>query len=250
MFVPVIIIGIIFLFIGVFIVVINFNRAQRRKLEALASNLGLELRQGSWAEQPKLVGKYQDRPVEIKNIYHSTGKSGYFTYRATLTSKSAMKRVNGINISHQGGSPGLFTKIGRAFTPSTITLDNPEFDTKVILKAYDGIVAREFIDVELQQDVLNMGRGTTAIKDGTIFFEAYGQAQDKPDQVAEALRYLYKIEEKLLRLSPELSMASADPAYTGSYDNDKPRPRLDADISAKDVEMEFLDNGKKYYTGD
>jgi hypothetical protein len=142
MFVPVIIIGIIFLFIGVFIVVINFNRAQRRKLEALASNLGLELRQGSWAEQPKLVGKYQDRPVEIKNIYHSTGKSGYFTYRATLTSKSAMKLVNGINISHQGGSPGLFTKIGRAFTPSTITLDNPEFDTKVILKAYDGIVAR------------------------------------------------------------------------------------------------------------
>jgi hypothetical protein len=247
---PIIVIGIFVLLIGVVVVVISYNRKQREKLESLANSLNLELCQGSWAEQAKLVGKYRDRSLLIKNIYHSTGKSGYFTYRVTLESKSPMRRYSGINMSHQGGSPALFTKIGRVFTSGSILFDNPEFDSKVITKAPDEVEAKQLIDIEVQQEILNMGRGTTAIKDGTIYFEAYGQAQDKPAKVRESLLHLYKLEEKLLRLSPQESSSFDDRAYAGSYDEERPLPDPGDTVSAEDVEMEFLDDGKGYYTGD
>jgi len=135
-----------------------------------------------------------------------------------------------------------------------MTFDHEEFDSKVIVKATDEMEARQIIDMEVQQDVLNIGRGTTAIKDGTVYFEAYGTIQQHERRIPEILRYLAKMEEKLLRIKPPY--AKTDPEYAGSYSSKSSSfPEVSTNpqsTSAPDTspEMTFWDEDDSYYKGE
>lgn len=210
-----IIIGVGIIIAGIAVLLIRYSKQQREKLLRIAGDLGMVvIDKGRW-RQSELTGMHRDRELRMKNIYHSTGKSGYYTFRVTMRSESLAAFSSPITISHLGRMPGLLTRIGRAFTSRTITFDHEEFDSKVIVKATDEMEASQIVDIEVQQDVLNIGRGTTAVTDGTIYFEAYGTIQQHEQRIPEILRYLHKMEEKLLRIKP--AYAGTDPEYSGSY---------------------------------
>ena len=213
--IPWIIIGVFIFVIGIAVVAIKYSKQQREKLVRIADNLGMKFNDKGWWQQPELTGMYRERELRMKNIYHSTGRSGYYTCRVTMRSESLAAFSSPITISHLGRMPGLFTRIGRAFTSRTMTFDHEEFDSKVIVKATDEMEARQIIDMEVQQDVLNIGRGTTAVKDGTVYFETYGTIQQHEQRIPDILRYLHKMEEKLLRIKP--AYAETDSEYLGSY---------------------------------
>ena len=245
-----IIIGIAAIIAGIGVAVIKYSKQQREKLIRIADNLGMQIiDKGMW-HRPELVGVYRDRELRMKNIYHSTGKSGYYTYRVTIRLEGLDAFSSPINISNLGRMPGLFTSIGRAFTSRTITFDHEEFDSKVIVKAPDEMEARQIIDMEVQQDVLNIGRGTTAVKDGTVYFEAYGTIQQHERRIPEILTYLFKMEEKLLRIKSPF--AKTDPEYAGSYSN-KSSPFPDVSTNPQSTstpEMTFWDEDDSYYKGE
>ena len=230
-----------------------YNISQRKQFEEFTERIGFRITDRGWTKQPLLTGTYNDKDIQIEDIYHSTGKSGYFTHRITMQSDSPAALGPAISMSHQGGLPKFLLKIGRAFTASSILFDNVEFDSKVITKTADEMAARTIIDAEVQQAVLNLGKGATNIKDGTVYFEAMGTARQHESMMQDIQLYLFRLEEKLLRIKP--ADKGKDPEYSGSYEDsygDGPvvtattSPGSESDSSA---EMTFMDDDK-YYTGD
>jgi len=223
-----------------------YNISQRKQFEEFAGRLGLRITDRGWTQQPLLSGTYREKEIQIEDIYHSTGKSGYFTHRITMQSDSPAALGPAISMSYQRGLPKLFAKIGRAFTSNSILFDNEEFDSKVITKAPDEMAARSIIDMEVQQAVLNLGKGSTNIKDGTVYFEAMGTARQNESMIQDILLLLYRLDEKLLRIKP--AHKSKDPEYSGSYEGTGNEVSTSA-ANDSSAEMTFMDEDK-YYTGD
>ena len=185
--------------VGIYLVV-GYSRRRKEKYRTFAENLGLEVVKGRWTEQPKLLGAYAGKNVQIQDIVHSTGKSVYFTHVVTLESAySSPERVS-INLSRHGAITNFFLNIGKIFGYRTVAFDNAELDSAVIVRASNHDFARALLDAELEQDIYDVRKGTVNIKGNLIAFEEYGQAQDNENRIRQVLAFLDKLERKLARL--------------------------------------------------
>jgi hypothetical protein len=204
-----IILGVAVVMVGVFAAV-KYSRRTNSQFNELAETFNLEVVKGKWYEQPLLRGKHAGRGISIRNIYHSTGQSGYFTYRISYDAASKSPSKVDINISKYGGVSKFFLNIARLFGYRTVPFDNYEFEHIAIVTSKDDEYARRLIDLELQQDIENIARGRITLKGSEFTYEALGMAQDNEERIQGALGLLNKFDSKLARLEGSKEYYTAD----------------------------------------
>jgi hypothetical protein len=196
-------------------IVVSVLKQQHHKLLGFAEGMGLEVVKGRFWEQPTLHGTYGDRSIQIKNIYHSTGKSGYYTYKIFYESLAFCHETVEVRIGRYGSISRFFINIAKAFGYKVVSFDDSEFNSSAIVRSSNDDFALSLVDFGLQQDIQNIGKGKIIIKGYDITYEAYGQAQDNEERVHEILPFLNKVERKLERL---------DTDYSDTYEEDGLNP--------------------------
>ncbi len=177
--------------------VVRVSKRQEERLDSLATGLGMEVAKGRWWEQPTLHGEYGGKRIAIKNIYHSTGKSGYYTYKVSYLTNATSPANVFVNISRFGPVSWFFINIARAFGMKVVDFDDSEFKSSAVVKSKDEPFALSLIDMEIQQGIKNLRKGSIDIKGNEIIYEAFGMVQDNEEHVHNVLRFMEQLGRKL-----------------------------------------------------
>lgn len=182
--------------------IIRYTRGREEKLGSLADGLGMEIVKGRWWDQSTLYGTYGDKDLVIRNIYHSTGKSGYYTYKVNYILDAVSPEKVTVNISRLGPGSWFFINLARGFGMKVVDFDDSEFKSAAMVRSRNEDFARRLIDYEIQQDIKNLAKGKITVKGSEVIYEDYGMAQDNEERIHAVLPILGKIDRKLEKMVP------------------------------------------------
>jgi hypothetical protein len=177
----------LFLFVGVFALVIGLARRQQRRgranLAKLAQELGLPapiVPQGFWAalKAIELGGNHRGRLLRIYNYTTGSGKNRTTWCALALSVSNPSKLTLGVSREN------VFTRVGRVFGVDDVATGDKAFDEQFYVKSNDPAYVRAALLPEIRERIAAVAkdgaRGTISVDGNEIKYSEVGTfASDK-----------------------------------------------------------------------